>query len=304
MKRHAWMFGAVVLLALACAAGGWALLSGGDSGATSPQPTVVVASDNAPGQAGVQDSSAADNRAAEAPAGATPAPAGRGSSAQGSGQRPRASGSTTSTSGPRLRLSHRGQPIVWPRRGERVAIRAEPGGKVIKRLRAKTPFGSRTVLAVFSHRGQWAGVPTPLLPDGRLGWVKLDPSRLRAGWTRYTIDVDLSSRAARLRLGERVLRSFTITVGAPASPTPTGRFAITDTFRGHLNPAYGCCALATTATQASLPSGWLGGNRVAIHGTTGPVGDAVSHGCIRAENADVSALVDRVGLGTPVVIRQ
>ena len=133
--------------------------------------------------------------------------------------------------------------------------------------------------------------------------MKLDPARLKAGWTRYSIQVDLSSKAASLRLGRRVLRSFPVTVGSPASPTPTGRFAITDMFRGRLNPAYGCCALATTATQPNLPSGWIGGSRIAIHGTTGPLGVAVSHGCVRAANDDVSALVRRVGLGTPVVIR-
>jgi len=116
--------------------------------------------------------------------------------------------------------------------------------------------------------------------------------------------VDLSSRTARLRLGKRLVRSFTVTVGAAPSPTPTGRFAITDMFRGNLNPAYGCCALATTATQPDLPSGWLGGNRIAIHGTTGPVGVAISHGCIRADNGDVSELVSHVGLGTPVTVHQ
>jgi hypothetical protein len=246
------MVGAAVLLVLAGAAGGWALLSG---------------------------------------AGASPA-------------RSVADDSGESTVGPGLRLPGRGQPIVWVRRGERIALRAEPHGKVVERLDWKTPFGSRTVLAVFARHGRWAGVPTPLLPAGRLGWVRLDRSRLGAGWTRRSIRVDLSSRTAQLRLGGRVLRSFAVTVGSPASPTPTGRFAITDTFRGHLNPAYGCCALATTATQPSLPSGWLGGNRIAIHGTTGPVGEAVSHGCLRAANRDVSALVRSVGLGTPVVIRQ
>jgi lipoprotein-anchoring transpeptidase ErfK/SrfK len=174
----------------------------------------------------------------------------------------------------------------------------------VKRLGWRTDFGSPTVLAVFARHRRWAGVPTPLLPDGQLGWVRLDPARLRSGWTRYSIEVDLSSRQARLRLGSRVVRSFTVTVGSASSPTPTGRFAITDMFRGDLNPAYGCCALATTATQPDLPSGWLGGNRIAIHGTTGPVGAAISHGCVRAEDRDVSALVGRVGLGTPVVIRQ
>jgi lipoprotein-anchoring transpeptidase ErfK/SrfK len=208
------------------------------------------------------------------------------------------------TSPPRLTLAHRGQPIVWLRRGESISLRTAPGGKVVKRVGWRTQFGSRTVFAVFARRGPWAGVPTPLLPDGKLGWAKLDPSRFRSGWTRYSIDVDLSQRAARLRLGRRVVRSFSVTVGSPASPTPTGRFAVTDMFRGNLNAAYGCCALATTATQPDLPSGWLGGSRIAIHGTSGPVGAALSHGCIRAQDADVSALIDRVGLGTPVLVRQ
>jgi hypothetical protein len=205
---------------------------------------------------------------------------------------------------PRLELSHRGQPIVWLRHGAQMPIRAAPDGKVVKKLGWQTPFGSRMVLAVFRHHGKWAGVPTPLLPNGQLGWVKLDPSRLRAGWTRYTIDVDLSQRAAQVRRGDRVLRSFPVTVGAPGSATPTGRFAITDTFRGNLGPAYGCCALATTATQPNLPSGWFGGNRIAIHGTYGSLGIADSHGCVRAANENVNLLVNRVPLGSPVVITQ
>ena len=101
-----------------------------------------------------------------------------------------------------------------------------------------------------------------------------------------------------------MLRSFTVTVGAPGTSTPTGRFAVTDTFRGNLNPAYGCCAVATTARQLNLPSGWLGGDRIAIHGTSGPLGVAASNGCVRAADEDVSALVDRVQLGSPVIIRQ
>jgi hypothetical protein len=205
---------------------------------------------------------------------------------------------------PRLELSDRGQPIVWLRHGARIPIHSAPGGKVVDTLRWRTPFHSRTVLSVFRHVGQWAAAPTPLLPTGELGWVKLDPSKLRAGWTPYAIDIDLSQRAAQLRRGDRVLRSFTVTVGAPGTSTPTGSFAVTDTFRGNLNPAYGCCAVATTARQPHLPSGWFGGDRIAIHGTTGALGVAASHGCVRAANPDVSALVDRVSLGSPVIIRQ
>jgi hypothetical protein len=207
-----------------------------------------------------------------------------------------------SAAGGLLPLSRRGEPIVWLRRGTTIPIRDAPGGEIVSELPDRTAFGSPTVLAVFRQRGRWAGVPTPLLPNGRLGWVKLDASRLRAGWTRYSIHVDLSRRVALLRLGDRVLRSFKVTVGAPSSPSPIGRFAVTDTFRAGLDPAYGCCAVATTATQPNLPSGWLGGNRVAIHGTSGPLDLAESHGCIRAADSEVRALVNRVVLGSPVVI--
>jgi lipoprotein-anchoring transpeptidase ErfK/SrfK len=215
-----------------------------------------------------------------------------------------ASGDRSAIGAGQLRLPGSGQPIVWLRHGAEIPLRDTPGGELVERLHARTEFGSRTVLAVFRRVGQWAGVPTPLLSNGDLGWVKLDPAQLRAGHVFYSVDVDLSERRAQLRRGDRVLRSFPVTVGAPGSTTPTGRFAVTDTFRGNLNPSYGCCAVATTASQPNLPSGWLGGNRIAIHGTTGPLGVAASHGCVRAADDDVNALVNHAAPGAPVVIRQ
>jgi L,D-transpeptidase catalytic domain len=204
-----------------------------------------------------------------------------------------------------LSLSRRGHPIVWVRPGEEVAIRSGPGGgKVIRRVGPYTEFRSRTVFSVVRREGRWAGVPTPFAGNGELGWVKLDPRVLRAGWVPDSVVVDLSEFRAELMRGDRVKRSFTVAIGAPGSPTPTGRFAVTDTFRGDINPAYGCCAVALTAIQPALPSGWLGGNRIAIHGTTGPLGVAVSHGCVRAADADVNALVREAPPGTPVIIHE
>jgi lipoprotein-anchoring transpeptidase ErfK/SrfK len=97
--------------------------------------------------------------------------------------------------------------------------------------------------------------------------------------------------------------SFPVTVGAPASATPTGRLSVTDAFTGLDSAAYGCCALALSATQPNLPSGWLGGRTIAIHGTSGPLGVAASHGCIRAADDSVAKLVRIVPLGTPVLIQ-
>ena len=195
--------------------------------------------------------------------------------------------------------------VIWVRRGSRVTLRTDPGGgSVVTKLGKRTAFGSPTVLGVVRQVGRWAAVTTAKLPNGRLAWVKLDPRRLNGGWTRLSIVVDLSARRATLQSGDRVVRAFPVTVGAPGVETPAGRFSVTDTFRGDLDPAaYGCCALALSATQPHLPTGWLGGNRIAIHGTTGPLGVAASHGCVRAANSDVSALVDKIPLGTPVFIR-
>ena len=203
-----------------------------------------------------------------------------------------------------LQTPHDAYAVIWVRRGHRVAMRTGPGGgQLVSRLGKRTEFGSPTVFGVVKQSGHWAGVSTPMLANGQLGWIRLEPKRLHAGWTRTSIVIDVSDRNAELLEGRKVERSFPVTVGAPGSDTPTGRFAVTDTFRGGLSPAYGCCALALSATQPSLPSGWLGGNRIAIHGNPGTLGVAISHGCVRAADPDVSALVNRVPLGTPVFIR-
>jgi hypothetical protein len=195
-------------------------------------------------------------------------------------------------------------PVIWVRRGRQAEIRTSPGGgDLVDRVGKRTEFGSPSVFGVVRRSGQWAGVTTPLLSNNRLGWIRLDPRRLRAGWTRLSIVVDLSERRAELRRAGAARRAFAVTIGAPGSETPTGRFAVTDTLRRGLNPAYGCCALALSATQPNAPSGWLGGRRIAIHGTSGPLGVAASLGCVRAADADVSELVSRVPLGTPVFIR-
>jgi len=203
-----------------------------------------------------------------------------------------------------LDLPARGTPLAWVRFGERVEIRSAPGGPVTETVGPETQYGSRSVFSVAKTDGEWAGVPNPFTGNGVLGWIKLDPDQLKAGYTTHAIVVDLSEHRAQLIRAGEVLRTFTVSVGAPGAETPTGSFAVTDTFRGGLNPVYGCCAVALTAVQPKLPSGWIGGDRIAIHGTTGPLGVNVSHGCVRAADRDVSALVDDVPPGAPVTIRQ
>jgi L,D-transpeptidase catalytic domain len=204
----------------------------------------------------------------------------------------------------KLELPTRGHPLVRVRSGEHIEIRSAPGGgEVVRKVGDRTEFGSRTMFGVARTRDGWAGVPTPYGENGRLGWIRLDPRKLSAGYTRYSVVVDLSEHRAELLHGDSVARTFTVTIGAPDTTTPTGSFAVTDTFRGNLNPAYGCCAVALTAVQPNVPSGWLGGDRIAIHGTSGPLGVAASSGCVRAADRDVSALVNALPPGAPVTVR-
>jgi L,D-transpeptidase-like protein len=183
-----------------------------------------------------------------------------------------------------------------------VALRARPGGRVVERVSSRTSFGSPQALSVVrSRQGRWLAVSTPELGNGHLGWVDARSRDLRFARTRLELDIDLSERLAVLRSGSRVLRRLVVGVGRPGSPTPTGRFSVTDKLSGpDYSAYYGCCILALSATQPNLPAGWSGGNRIAIHG--GPTGGAVSAGCLHAGDADLRYLMRLVPLGTPVRI--
>ncbi|HEY8951666.1 MAG TPA: L,D-transpeptidase, partial [Candidatus Dormibacteraeota bacterium] len=192
--------------------------------------------------------------------------------------------------------------ILELRRGAHVAMLDSPGGRQVKSLSAESEFGSPLVLGVARQSGSWLGVTTPLRADGELGWVRFDAAKLKLYWTRYSLRVLLSNRILELHYGGRVLGRYTVTVGAAGSDTPQGRFSITDALSFDHSPFYGCCALALSGSQEHLPLGWLGGNRIAIHGTPGPVGYAASHGCIRATDETMRTLFRRVPLGTPVFV--
>jgi lipoprotein-anchoring transpeptidase ErfK/SrfK len=199
-----------------------------------------------------------------------------------------------------------GTAILRVRAGETVGLRSKPRGKVVREVAAATQFGSPTTLTVAAQRGDWLGVTSTDLPNGELGWVKKQNTAVDQRRTKLAIRVDLSERRLRLVNGDRTLRTVTIGIGRPGSPTPTGRFAVTDKLNGaNYGPYYGCCILALSGHQPNLPPGWPGGDRLAIHGTSNPagIGGRPSAGCLHAGASDLQALMRRVPLGTPVIIR-
>src|SRR4051812_32152120 len=195
---------------------------------------------------------------------------------------------------------------VRVRAGHAVALRSKPRGPVVARVGDTTQFGSPTFLAVAEQRGGWLGVTSTDLPNGRVGWIEARSASVERHHTPLAIRIDLSQRRLALTSRGRVLRRATVGIGRPGSTTPTGRFTITDKLAGsRYGPFYGCCILALSGHQTNTPAGWRGGDRLAIHGTDDPssIGVPSSAGCLHAGRRDLHALMRRVPLGTPVLIR-
>jgi lipoprotein-anchoring transpeptidase ErfK/SrfK len=186
----------------------------------------------------------------------------------------------------------------------RTLLRASPGGRALARLSRHTEWGTPTVLAAIGERSGWLRVMATQLPNGGRGWIPARAAGVVA--SHWKLEADLSRRLVTVRRDGHAVRRFRVAVGRPSTPTPTGRFAITDKlhFTDH-SRAYGWGAIALTGHQTHIEPGWKGGNRLAIHGTSDPgsIGSAASFGCLRASDTDVRWLVHHAYLGSIVEIR-
>jgi lipoprotein-anchoring transpeptidase ErfK/SrfK len=184
----------------------------------------------------------------------------------------------------------------------RTQLRASPGGRVVRTIGRRTRMRGPQILAIVARRGAWFGVLHEAMPNGRAGWIPVDAVRVvREPWE---IVVDRSSHRLTLLRGGRVVDRFSVATGRPGSPTPVGRFAVTDRLTAPAGSPYGCCILALSGRQTRLPPGWSGGDRLALHGTTdGVVGGGYSSGCVRIREPDLRRLMRRIPVGTRVTVR-
>lgn len=120
------------------------------------------------------------------------------------------------------------------------------------------------------------------------------------------ITVNLPSRTLELYSGNDVVKEYPVAIGKPSTPTPLGRYSV---IVKEVNPAW----YPPDQKGKVVPSGpanplgyrWIGiWNNYGIHGTNAPwsIGNSVSNGCIRMQEADVEELFDHVDYGTPVII--
>ncbi len=182
-------------------------------------------------------------------------------------------------------------------------MRSTPGGAKLANLPTRTPFGSPQALWVTRQSGPWLGVVSPLAGNGRIGWIPRSDATL--GRVSWEVRVSLSARRLTVLDNGKAVQHYTVAVGRPTAPTPTGRFAVTDRLlTGDPTGPYGCCILALSAESPHAIQGWNGGNRIAIHSTpeTSAIGEPVSHGCVRVTLADGRWLLAHIPLGTPTVI--
>ncbi|CAN5277531.1 hypothetical protein BH20ACT16_BH20ACT16_03810 [soil metagenome] len=188
-----------------------------------------------------------------------------------------------------------------------VHTRPTKQSRVLTRLRYQTEDGPLEVYLVLESRRDakgrlWLRVRLPMRPNGRTGWVpRAALGELRAVTTKLRVN-RTTLRATLYRAGRKVWSS-PIGVGAPATPTPAGRFWVRERLRNLGGGAiYGPWAFGTAAY--SVLSDWPGGGVVGIHGTNQPqlIPGRPSHGCIRVPNEKIEQLARRMPIGTPVEI--
>jgi lipoprotein-anchoring transpeptidase ErfK/SrfK len=193
--------------------------------------------------------------------------------------------------------------VAW----SQVAARARPDAHAPV-VRVVTQFDDEyrptVVLAIGVRLGTdgrpaWYRISLPGRPNGLTAWVRAPSLELRP--VRRAIEIDRSDRVLTLRQDGRVLLRTRVAVGATGMETPVGLFYVVRKFRPTA-PVLGAFAMETSAY--SKLSEWPGGGVVGIHGTNQPslLGGAVSHGCVRVENAAIVRLARLTPVGTPIRI--
>ena len=181
--------------------------------------------------------------------------------------------------------------------------------KKVAKLPVTAPYdGGPHVLLVLGVRstaadGVWYRVLLTSRPNTASGWVPAEAVQVTR--TPYRVVVRLGARTLQLLRAGRVVGGWTVAVGTPADPTPTGRFAVSEIVR-QAKPSgfYGTYIITLTAHSLKLSEFDGGDGRVALHGTNRAslLGQAVSHGCVRLSNAVATTLGRTIPPGTPVDI--
>lgn len=201
---------------------------------------------------------------------------------------------------------HEISPNLLVRIPRAMTLTARPGaGRAVGTMPAGSRFYEEPLVAWVLETtadGRYGLVPVPYADRITTGWLRL--RGLETSTTRISVVADLSEHRIEVRRGERVLLRAPAATGANVSPTPPGRYFVTDRVPFPDGGPLGSFAFGISGIQTHLPPGWSGGDQLAIHGTDAPatIGTSSSAGCLRVSDRVLARLRSLLRPGTPVVI--
>ena len=163
--------------------------------------------------------------------------------------------------------------------------------------------GLPLVFLVQQRQGDWLEVQLNSRPNQSTAWVRAADVSLRQ--VTHRIVVSLAARSLTVYDGQTPVMEASVAIGDPSTPTPRGNYYIDGAVRTpDPSGVYGPYQVSVAAFSEVLMSFGSGVGQIAFHGTNAPslIGAAVSNGCLRMKNADITRLANTVEIGTPVQI--
>jgi lipoprotein-anchoring transpeptidase ErfK/SrfK len=160
------------------------------------------------------------------------------------------------------------------------------------------------VFLVKSQRADgWVEVLLPVRPNGSVGWVHATDVTLAQN--PYHVVVSLGAHTITVTNARAVVYTGPVAVGAADTPTPTGNYYLYVLLQSP-DPGgpYGPYAYGLSSHSDALATFAGGDAEIGIHGNddASALGQSVSHGCVRMDNAGITELAKQLPLGTPVDI--
>jgi lipoprotein-anchoring transpeptidase ErfK/SrfK len=189
-------------------------------------------------------------------------------------------------------------------KGSKIGLYSTPGqAEADDAFDNPTWEGLPLVFLVQQRQGDWLEVQLNTRPNQTTAWIRAADVTLRL--VTHRIVVSLTSRSMTVYDGQTPVMEASVAIGDPTTPTPRGNYYIDGAVRTpDPSGVYGPYQLSVAAFSEVLMSFGSGVGQIAMHGTNAPslIGSAVSNGCLRMKNADITRLANTVEIGTPVQI--
>jgi hypothetical protein len=181
-------------------------------------------------------------------------------------------------------------------------VYSRPGGPPVAAL-PTTELASPTWVPVVQSQAGWDRVLLPSRPNRSSGWIYLDGGGLQTAYSAYRVQINLGQHRLTVLDAGRSIGSWMVAIGAPGTPTPTGRtFLLASMAPQH--PTYSPLIFPLGLHSHGLGTFGGGPGTIGLHGWPDPAvfGHPVTHGCVRVPAAALRVLSE-VPLGSAVVIR-